>query len=114
MNRHFPKMMLLLFLGGCQTATALPALKQTAKVTVVSFPAGAVIDVNGNYMGRTPNVIELQEYRLEKEKDVAPYQLFLHPQEETYCTKNAVLDPYDLPARIAFDLTQCQGEPSAH
>ena len=110
--RPFYILILLVFLTACHTTASLPAFKRTVKVTFISFPAGGVIEIDGEYKGRTPNVIELKEYHMEHEGNVPPYKVFIYPtQEESYCTKKAALNPYDLPAEISFDLTQCQGEP---
>jgi len=113
MRRPFPSILFLLcFLTACQT-TGLPNLKRTVKLTVVSFPAGGVIEINGEYEGRTPNVIELKEYYMDRKRDVPTYKIFIYPtQDDSYCTKKAALNPYDLPSEISFDLTQCQGEVS--
>ena len=109
MRPNVPILLLALLLTACQT-TGRP--QSAVKVTVVSFPAGAVIEIDGEYKGRTPNVIELREIG-PHEKNVSPYNLFLYPtQEDGYCMKRSTLNAYDLPSQISFDLTQCQGEPT--
>ena len=111
MRRPLTMLLAVMFLTGCQTTGGLPALKRAVKVTIISFPAGGVIEIDGEYKGRTPGVIELKEYHLDREGDVPPYKVFIFPtQEDSYCTQKAALNPYDLPSEISFDLTQCQGE----
>src|ERR1043165_6614926 len=95
---------LLLTLMGCQTTAGSLSDANRQKVTFISFPPGAVLEINGVYQGRTPNVIEL---------DADPkgpiYEVFVYPMEDdSYWTKNTILRPDELPSEVSFDLTQCE------
>jgi len=98
----------LTLLGGCQTAQPItPHTKRSIQVTFVSFPPGAVIEIDGDYMGRTPNIIELREYYLEKESLVQYYKIFIYPPQDDYCVQKLALNPYNIPDRLVFDLSDC-------
>jgi hypothetical protein len=103
---------LLSALIGCQTATTQQAdYKRSVNIMFVSFPPGAVIEIDGQYIGRTPNIVALKEYHMDREHYVQYYKVYIYPpQDEGYCTQKLALNPYDLPQRLTFDLTNCNGQ----
>ena len=97
---------------GCQTTQgSLPDLKRTVRVTVISFPPGAVIEVDGEYRGRTPSIILLDEYFLDRQHNAQFYKVFIYPsQDDGYCTRSMALNPYELPEQVSLDLSDCDGK----
>lgn len=96
---------------GCQTTKGnLPDFRETVQITVISFPPGAVIEVDGEYRGRTPNIIALNEYFLDRQRYAQFYKVYIYPsQDDGYCTRSMALNPYELPDQISFDLADCDG-----
>ena len=94
---------------GCQTTGGdLAPFKDTVDVTVISFPPGAVIEINEEYKGRTPSTVTLNEYLLERDRNAPSYKVFIYPMEnEDYCMQKRALNPYELPDQIIFDLSDC-------
>jgi len=106
--RIFPFVLILFCLAGCQTTEAdLPDFKKDTPVTFISFPPGAVIEIDGEYKGRTPNIIQLSEYHLEKDRYAKYFKVFVYPTQEGYCMQKKTLNPYQLLERVEFDLTDC-------
>jgi len=96
---------------GCQTTNhSVRSNSREKPVLFISFPPGAVIEVDGTYKGRTPNVISLIRHDFKKEKDVPYYKVFIYPSQDGYCMQKTTLNPYDLPETLEFDLTHCSKE----
>lgn len=62
----YPVVLLLLSVSGCQTLGSSVSLgSKTAKfsVEIISEPSGAKVEINDNYIGKTPLVIELEGWK---------------------------------------------------
>jgi len=56
---QFPVMVFLLFLVGCETLDTTTSIAKFS-VEIVSDPSGADIEINNNYVGKTPITVNLE------------------------------------------------------
>ena len=74
----FASAAVILFLGGCETLEEFDFSTVKFPVYVVSEPAGAVIEINDNYVGKTPLTVELEGWKTTR-TFVRSHTIVAHP-----------------------------------
>lgn len=112
MKRAFIFVILVLFLFGCSTFSAKIVNEKTAKSTeIITEPPGAVIEINHEYVGKSPLNVEITWDEWTNENIVI---VAIPTQEGQYSQEKVIeFNSYGrIPKRIYFNMGLHQVEPT--
>jgi len=99
---------MIAYFAGCASVPSTESSKRgLSQVIFISFPPGAVIDIDGEYKGRTPLKVMLTEHHMQRNQNIPMYKVFAYASQEGYCTQKQALSPYHLPQQVTFDMSNC-------
>ena len=97
--------LIFILIGGC--AASQKNLSSRHEMLIVSFPSGAVIDIDGQYIGKAPIVFDPIAYQKGKEDGLKRILISAHPAQEGYCRQAQYIDLSSAPEVLKFDMSLC-------